>query len=135
MGGSRGGGAGGPDPLESHKNIGFLCNTGPDPLKKHKSTKPAFNFGPSSARQRNAIPSTKKTLSKLDPLWQIFLDPRMQSAIFFDVCAFRICRPRVCYAAPAFLHRINVSGVHFSSLLLRNRTEQLFVLKHMGNLK
>ena len=30
MYGSRGGGgAGGPDPLENYKNIGFLCNTGP----------------------------------------------------------------------------------------------------------
>ena len=28
-----GGGAGGPDPLKNHKNIGFLSNTGPDPLK------------------------------------------------------------------------------------------------------
>ena len=34
MGGSRGGGgAGGPDPLKNHKNIGFLSNTGLDPLK------------------------------------------------------------------------------------------------------
>ena len=28
-----GGGAGGPDPLENYKNIGFLSNIGPDPLK------------------------------------------------------------------------------------------------------
>ena len=57
MGGSRGGGAGSPDPstLKNHKNIGFLSNSGPDPLKNHKATEPAFNVGPSSARQRNAI--------------------------------------------------------------------------------
>ena len=51
----RGGGAGGPDPLINHKNIGFLSNTGPDPLRNHKATKPAFNVGPSSAGQQNAI--------------------------------------------------------------------------------
>ena len=28
-----GGGAGGPDPLENYKNIGFLSKTGPNPLK------------------------------------------------------------------------------------------------------
>ena len=26
-----GGGTGGPDPLENHKNIGLFSNTGPDP--------------------------------------------------------------------------------------------------------
>ena len=41
----QGGGAGGPDPPENHKNIGFLSNTGPDPL----ATKPAFNVGPTLA--------------------------------------------------------------------------------------
>ena len=50
-----GGGAGGPDPPEISKNIGFLRNTGPNSLQNHKATKPAFNVGPSSARQRNAI--------------------------------------------------------------------------------
>ena len=57
MGGSRGGGgeAEGPDPLEIHKNIGFLCNTGRDTLKNNKAAKPAFNVDPSSARQRNTI--------------------------------------------------------------------------------
>ena len=50
-GGDRGSG----NPLENHKNIGFLSNAGPDPLKNHKATKPAFDFGPLSARQRNAI--------------------------------------------------------------------------------
>ena len=47
MRGSRGGGAGGPDPrLKNHKNIVFLSSTVPDPLKTHKVTKPAFNVGP-----------------------------------------------------------------------------------------
>ena len=56
MGGSRGGGAGGPFPPEKlQKNIGFHSNFGPDPMKNHKATKPGFNVGPSSARQRNAI--------------------------------------------------------------------------------
>ena len=78
--------------LKNHKNIGFLSNTGPDPLKNQKATKQAFNVGPTSARQRNAIggplivvfgcflPSStkRKTLSNLDPLWQNFLDRRMQ---------------------------------------------------------
>ena len=41
----RGGGAGGPDPLKNHKNIGFLSNTCPDPLKDRKAAKTAFNFG------------------------------------------------------------------------------------------
>ena len=50
MCGSRGG-TGGPDPMENHKNIGFLSITGLDPLKNHKATKPAFNVGLSSARQ------------------------------------------------------------------------------------
>ena len=50
-----GGGAGGSDPPENHKNREFLSNTGPDPLKYHKATKPAFIVGTSSARQRNAI--------------------------------------------------------------------------------
>ena len=50
MCGSRrgGGGTGGLDPPENHKNIGFLSNTSPDPLKNHKATPPAFNVGPSS---------------------------------------------------------------------------------------
>ena len=33
MCGSRGGGAGGPVPLQNHKYIGFPSNTGPAPLK------------------------------------------------------------------------------------------------------
>ena len=81
-----------------------LSNTCPNSLKNYKATKPAFNVGPSSAHQRNAIkmafrwqaddgpllvligsslplsPHRKTpTLSELDPLWQIFLYPRMCS--------------------------------------------------------
>ena len=95
-GGGGGGGGGvmgsGPPPPSPEKSqiIGFLGITGSDPQKNHKATKPAFNVGPSEARQRNAIRmafllraddgqlkvvfgsslplSTKKTLSKLDPL-------------------------------------------------------------------
>ena len=50
MCGSRGGGGGtgGSDPPENHKNIGFLSNTSLDPLKNHKATASAFNVGPSS---------------------------------------------------------------------------------------
>ena len=47
MCGSRGEGAGSPDPLPPEKlqnMIGFLSNTGPDLLKNHKATKPARNI-------------------------------------------------------------------------------------------
>ena len=74
------GGGGSPDPLANHQNIGFLSNTGPDPLKNHKATMPAFNVGPSSANSGILILPTlikKKTLSKLDPLRQNFLDPHL----------------------------------------------------------
>ena len=55
MRGSRGGGGtGGHDLPENHKNIVF-SNTRPDPLKNHKATKPALNVGLSLACQRNAI--------------------------------------------------------------------------------
>ena len=54
MGGFREG-AGAPDPLKNHKNIGFLCNTGPDPLKNHKAAKPEYNVCPSSARHFNGV--------------------------------------------------------------------------------
>ena len=50
--------AGGPDPLENHKTLGFLSNTGPNPLENPKATNLAFNvvpFEPSSGRKRNAI--------------------------------------------------------------------------------
>ena len=105
--GKRRRGTGPPPPprvISKKKNKGFLSNTDPDPFKNHKATKPAFNVGPSSARQPNAIwmafrwraddgplmvefgsffssnykkTKKKKTLSKLDPLWQYFLDPRL----------------------------------------------------------
>ena len=62
-----------------------LSNTGTDPLKNQKATKPTFNVGPSSARLLWYLDplsthqlESKKTLSKLDPLCQNFLDLRMQ---------------------------------------------------------
>ena len=57
MGGSRGGGAGGPDPPPEKitRNIGFLSNIGVDPLENHYAAKPAFIVGAPSSRQRNAI--------------------------------------------------------------------------------
>ena len=74
-----------PPPPGNNQNLGLLSNTGPDPLKDYKGAKPAFNVGPSSARQwwpavvcRSSLSSSPiKKLSKLDPLWQNFLDPRM----------------------------------------------------------
>ena len=84
---------GGPDPHPAPWKITkyvFSSNTGPDPLKNRKATKPALNVGPSSARKRNGVSlagrwlsayggtwilppiKKKKTLSKLDPLWQNF---------------------------------------------------------------
>ena len=89
-------------PLKNYKNIGFPSNSGPDPLKNYEATEPAFNVGPLSACQRNTIlmafrwradicplivvlPSSQhasskqlKKMSKLDPLWQKYLDPRMR---------------------------------------------------------
>ena len=101
------GGQGVRTPLKNHKNIGFHSNTGPDPLKKHQAYKPAFNVWPLSAPQRNTIwradvgshivvfgssllssnkkKKEKKTLSKLNLLWQTFLYPRM---FFLFVCLF-----------------------------------------------
>ena len=90
MGGSRVGDKGSGPPWKITK-IGFLSNTGPDPLKNCKATtRPKFNVKPSLGRQRNPIKmafcwraddspllvvfwssllsSTKKNLSKLDPL-------------------------------------------------------------------
>ena len=51
-GGGRWSGSRGPDPFESHKNIGFHNNTGPDSLINHKTTNPVFNVGPPSAHFR-----------------------------------------------------------------------------------
>ena len=98
-----GGGDRGSGPLqENHKNIGFLRNTGPDPLKNHKATIQFWVIiGTPANRHLNGVslagrcwpaysgicydhlPSKKrkneKKTSKLDPLWQNFLDPRMQA--------------------------------------------------------
>ena len=88
MGGSRGGGTGGPDPSpEKSQKYSFFSNTGPDPLNNQKATKPAFNVGPSSARwcfagglmmahlswyldplSPHQLKEKKKNLSNLDPL-------------------------------------------------------------------
>ena len=82
-----------PPPLKKHKNtcFGFLSNTGPDPPKitklssqhsmlghhRHASNTPwLFAGGPIWILHPS---STKKTLSKLDPLWQNRLDPRMDN--------------------------------------------------------
>ena len=54
MRGSKGVGAGDPDPLKNHKK-GVLSNTDPYSLENHKVAKPVFNVEPSSARQRNVI--------------------------------------------------------------------------------
>ena len=84
MRGSRGGGAGVWNPLENHKNIGFLRNTGQDPLKNHKATKPAFNDGPLYSgiwilppliKQKKK--KRKKKHVKIGPSLTTFLDPRM----------------------------------------------------------
>ena len=85
-------------PLKNHKNKGFLSNTGPDRLKKtklqsqhtllghlwHASETPfklSYAGGPMMPTYSGIcwypLPSKKRTLSKLDPLWQTFLDPRM----------------------------------------------------------
>ena len=59
MHGVGGGGAWGPDNLESKKKIQCLfINTGSDLMKNHKATKPAFNVGPSWVRGRNPIEMT-----------------------------------------------------------------------------
>ena len=50
MRGSRGGRAGGSDPLGNHKAIGLLSNTGPDPLENNKASEPVFNVLPLSTR-------------------------------------------------------------------------------------
>ena len=84
--------------LKNHKNKGFLSDTGPDRLKKNTKLpsqhsllghlwpasetpfKLRFAGGPMMPTYSGIclypLPS-KRTLSKLDPLWQTFLDPRM----------------------------------------------------------
>ena len=99
------GGQGVQTPLKNHKNIRFICNTGQDALKIQKATKSVFNVWPFSTCERNTIYMVflwqvilgprmarflwyldsssphhrKKNLSKLDPLWRNFLDPRMRN--------------------------------------------------------
>ena len=46
-----GGGAGGPNPMNDQKNIGFLSKAGPDPMKNHRAAEPTFIVGSSSTRQ------------------------------------------------------------------------------------
>ena len=89
-----------PPPLKknTHKNIGFLSNTGPDPLKI-QSYRASIQCraiighlnGVSLADQWWSAYSgiwilppliIKKALSKWDPLWQNFLDPRMKYVHF-----------------------------------------------------
>ena len=105
MGDSRGGGqrVRHPTPLKNHKNKGFLTKTGPDRLKNHKATKPAFIVGSSAAQLAEhylmanrwrvddrplivvfvwIISPLKIFWSKLDPLWQIFLDARLPIDLF-----------------------------------------------------
>ena len=102
MCGSRGGGAGDRTPLENYKNIGFLSNTGPD---HHKITKlpiqhstlghhrPASEKPLKFAVHWRAVngqltvffgsshPLIKKKQNKknvkVGPLWQNFLNPRL----------------------------------------------------------
>ena len=65
-------GAGGPDPLENHKAIGFFSQIGLDPFENHKATQPALSVVvQSSARQRNDIKMAFRWWAKewyLDPL-------------------------------------------------------------------
>ena len=51
-----GGGAGGPDPLKNHKNIGFLSKTGLNPLENHKATIQCWAIiGPPAKRHLNGV--------------------------------------------------------------------------------
>ena len=73
-GGGRGSEAPPPPEKKKQKKYRVFSKTGPVPLKNLKATKPAFNVGPSGPKMATAysgiwiISSTKKTLSKLDPL-------------------------------------------------------------------
>ena len=87
-------------PLKNHKNIGYLSNFGPDPLKKitklpsqhsifghHRPASETLfkwrslgaDHGPLIVVFGSYLTSSiyKNMLSKLDPLCQNFLDPRM----------------------------------------------------------
>ena len=80
-------------------------------MKDHKAAKPGFDAGPSSARQRNAIKwcfaggpmmarfqcyldPLSPYKKKLDPLWQNFLDPRMQKE-YYRLLQCNTCRYHV----------------------------------------
>ena len=125
MCGSRGGDtySGSVPHLKNHKNVRFLSNSGVDPLKNHKATNivpsqhstwanngtpakshlngvllagkwwPAY-LDPSSPHQPKN--NNKKTPSKLDPLWQNFLDQRMVALYF--------CLPRSFQYEPGSHH-------------------------------
>ena len=91
--------------LENYKNIGFLSNTGPEPLKNHSyqssvqcwvtilsgvslagrwwPTNSGIWIFPLLITQQTKKNSKKKTLSKLDPLWQNFLDLRMLMKLYY----------------------------------------------------
>ena len=76
-----GGTGSGPSPLKIHKNKVFLRNTGSDPLKvtrlprQHSMSGPLIAlFGSSHQKKKKK----KKNVAKLDPLWQNFLDPRVE---------------------------------------------------------
>ena len=105
-GGGGGAGGGGGQPLKNHKNIGFPNITCPDPLKNHKAAKPTFNVGPSTVCQligvspgaddgplivvsSSSVPPHQLQiyLSKLDPLWKNFLDPRMSYLYHKRLCS------------------------------------------------
>ena len=87
VGGSRGGGTGGPvppPPCKIKKNIVFLSNTGPDPLKYHKATMLGHHRhasetlrwrtddGPIRVVVGSSLPLSTKKRSKLAPTDNIF---------------------------------------------------------------
>ena len=85
---SRGGGGGGAGGLKNHKIIGFLSNTGSDPLKSCQASIQYWAIISTAFRWQaddgllivvfgSSLPSSTKTPSKFDFLWQNFLDPRM----------------------------------------------------------
>ena len=116
MCGSRWGGGHRVRPLKNHKNIGFSSNTSPDPLKNCSylaSTQYSAIIGmPAKCHLMafrwqaddgllivvlgSSLPSStkkqqKKTLSKLDPLSQNFLDPQMPSLYLWAYLVRIIC--------------------------------------------
>ena len=84
MCGSRGGTGVQTPPPEKPQNIGFLSKTGPNPLKNHKCR---FAWGLIMAQfwwYLDPLINWKKE-NKLDPLWKLFLDPRMFSDVFLSL--------------------------------------------------